>query len=104
LTDSTSVVTVLFILMMMYILCSYRDLLWGRKAGVDKDCGDHTIYNLIVIFIIFVFNNVLKCLYWTGSLISKTVKDVSDDIKDVSLRSMKSARKTHKDTDNFLSR
>jgi hypothetical protein len=69
LTDSTSVVTVLFILMMMYIFMFFIGTLYGDgKAGVDKDCGILFII-LIVIFIIFVFNNVLKCLYWTGSLI-----------------------------------
>jgi hypothetical protein len=44
LTDST---LGLFILMMMYIyFMFFIGTSYGDGKGVDKDCGDHTIYNL----------------------------------------------------------
>jgi hypothetical protein len=89
LTDSTSVVTVLFILMMMYIFMFFigTPLMGDGKPVSIKIVETILFIILIVIFIIFVFNNVLKMpiLDWVFDNISKTVKDVSDDIKDVSL-------------------
>jgi hypothetical protein len=53
--------------------------------GVDKDCGDHTIYNpYSYIYNIRFQQRTKNILDWVFDNISKTVKDVSDDIKDVS--------------------
>lgn len=89
LTDSTSVVTILFILTIMYIFMFFigSPLMGDGKPMSIKIVETILFIILIVIFIIFVFNNVLKMpiLEWVFDNISNTVKDVSDDIKDVSL-------------------
>jgi hypothetical protein len=61
-------------------------LLWGGRSQVDKDCGDHTIYNpySYIYNIRFQQRTKMPILDWVFDNISKTVKDVSDDIKDVS--------------------
>jgi hypothetical protein len=67
LTDSTSVVTVLFILMMMYIFMFFIGTSYGDGKPVSIKIVETILFIiLIVIFIIFVFNNVLKCLYGLG--------------------------------------
>jgi hypothetical protein len=61
---------------MFFIGTSYGD---GKPVSI-KIVETILFIILIVIFIIFVFNNVLKCLYWTGSLIYQRPSKMSATI------------------------
>lgn len=89
LSDSTSMLTILFILTLLYIFMYFigTPLLGDGKPVSLKIVETVLIVILIVIFIIFVFNNVLNMpvLDWIFNNVSSNVKEIGKEIQDISL-------------------
>jgi hypothetical protein len=89
LSDSTSILTIIFTLTLLYVFMYFIGTpLLGDGKPISLQIVESVLFIILIItFIIFVFNHILKMpvLDWIFNNVSNNVKDIKRDIQDISL-------------------